>query len=86
VGTQLFRHWLAVSVNTIAEQGQSTDNAAGVWNMIGSWGFLLCGAFGFSRNSGMMYQSALATFWGAWAFLIGSCCQLVEVTFRKAPD
>lgn len=53
--------------------------------MIGSWGFLVCGCFGYSRNSGMMFQSSLSTFWGSWAFLIASGFLLWEVVFREAP-
>lgn len=38
----------------------------------------LCGALGYSSGSGEVYQSALATFWGSWAFLIGSLFQWYE--------
>lgn len=39
----------------------------------------LCGALGpASANSGVEYQSTLATFWGSWAFLIGSVIQWYE--------
>jgi hypothetical protein len=43
----------------------------GLWNLIGGIGFTLCGCLGFSSNEAALYQSALATFWGSWAFLIG---------------
>ncbi|WVR03099.1 hypothetical protein IAU60_000089 [Kwoniella sp. DSM 27419] len=59
----------------------------GLWNLIGSVGFALCGALGYSPSSGAVYQSGLSTFWGSWAFLIGSGCQLYEVIWREpAPE
>ncbi|EHY53543.1 hypothetical protein HRR83_003749 [Exophiala dermatitidis] len=49
------------------------------WNLIGAIGFTLCGALGMAYgNSGAQYQASLATFWGSWAFLIGSYLQLYE--------
>ncbi|ORX35146.1 hypothetical protein BD324DRAFT_634045 [Kockovaella imperatae] len=56
----------------------------GFWNLIGSIGFTLCGALGFSSKSGVVYESDLATFWGSWAFLIGSCFQVWESIWREA--
>ncbi|EIW73039.1 hypothetical protein TREMEDRAFT_22078, partial [Tremella mesenterica DSM 1558] len=56
------------------------------WNLIGSLGFTLCGAFGYSPSSGLVYQSALSTFWGSWAFLIGSVVQTCEAVWRESPD
>ncbi|KAK9364701.1 hypothetical protein V1509DRAFT_656047 [Lipomyces kononenkoae] len=51
----------------------------GLWNLIGAFGFTLCGALGPAfANTGTQYQSALATFWGSWAFLIGSVIQWYE--------
>ena len=51
----------------------------GFWNLIGALGFELCGCLGPAfGNSGAQYQSALATWWGSWAFLIGSLLQLYE--------
>ncbi|KAF9005269.1 hypothetical protein BDZ89DRAFT_1080229 [Hymenopellis radicata] len=53
----------------------------GLWNFIGGIGFTLCDALGYataSASSGAAYQSALATFWGGWAFLIGSVIQWYE--------
>ncbi|KAJ5585280.1 uncharacterized protein N7459_005080 [Penicillium hispanicum] len=51
----------------------------GVWNFIGGIGFTLCGALGpASSNSGVEYQATLATFWGSWAFMIGSSIQWYE--------
>ncbi|KEF61402.1 uncharacterized protein A1O9_02968 [Exophiala aquamarina CBS 119918] len=49
------------------------------WNLIGAFGFTLCGALGMAYgNSGAQFQAGLATFWGSWAFLIGSYLQLYE--------
>jgi len=52
----------------------------GFWNFIGGIGFTLCGALGYAANvnSGVQYQSSLSTFWGGWAFLIGSTIQWYE--------
>ncbi|KAL6718923.1 hypothetical protein ACLMJK_003158 [Lecanora helva] len=48
----------------------------GFWNLIGAFGFTLCGALGPAHgNSGAEYESSLATFWGSWAFLVGSLIQ-----------
>ncbi len=44
----------------------------GTWNLIGGLGFTLCPAFGYDESSWASYQSSLSTFWGSWAFLIGS--------------
>jgi hypothetical protein len=51
-----------------------------VWNFIGAVGFTLCGALGYATasSSKVLYQSDLSTFWGGWAFLIGSVIQLYE--------
>ncbi|KAG9221417.1 hypothetical protein CCMSSC00406_0008327 [Pleurotus cornucopiae] len=50
------------------------------WNFVGAIGFTLCGALGYAAevNSGAEYQSDLSTFWGGWAFLIGSVFQWYE--------
>ncbi|KAL7914981.1 hypothetical protein GGI35DRAFT_435730 [Trichoderma velutinum] len=49
------------------------------WNLVGAFGFTLCGALGMAfNNSGAQFQAGLATFWGSWAFLIGSYLQLYE--------
>lgn len=58
----------------------------GFWNLIGALGFTLCGALGYSSSSGAVYQSALSTFWGSWAFLIGSGIQICESVWREAPE
>lgn len=51
----------------------------GFWNLIGALGFTLCGALGPAYgNSGAAYEASLATFWGSWAFLIGSTIQWYE--------
>jgi len=49
-----------------------------VWNFVGGVGFTICGAFGYSTAHWAQYQSTLSTFWGGWAFLIGSVLQLYE--------
>ena len=57
----------------------------GVWNFIGGIGFTLCGALGpASSHSGVEYQTTLATFWGSWAFMIGSTVQWYE-SLQKHP-
>jgi hypothetical protein len=50
----------------------------GLWNTIGGFGFLLCPAFGYDTESWAQYQAATSTFWGSWAFLIGSVIQWYE--------
>jgi hypothetical protein len=50
----------------------------GFWNLVGALGFTLCGALGFCSGEEELYQSSLATFWGSWAFLIGSTIQWYE--------
>jgi hypothetical protein len=51
----------------------------GLWNFIGAIGFTLSGIFLFPRHSSdMEFQASLATFWGSWAFLIGSVIQWYE--------
>lgn len=51
----------------------------GAWNFVGGIGFTLCGALGpASASSKVAYQSSLATFWGSWAFLVGSAIQWYE--------
>jgi len=57
----------------------------GVWNFIGGIGFTLCGALGpAASDSGVEYQATLATFWGSWAFMIGSTIQWFE-SLQKHP-
>ncbi|KAJ6532769.1 hypothetical protein DFH09DRAFT_134102 [Mycena vulgaris] len=52
----------------------------GFWNLIGGTGFMLCGALGYALDSStkIAYQSSCSTFWGGWAFLIGSVIQWYE--------
>ncbi|KAF5382353.1 hypothetical protein D9757_012714 [Collybiopsis confluens] len=51
-----------------------------VWNLIGAVGFMLCGALGYAAqvSAKAAYQSSLCTFWGGWAFLLGSILQWYE--------
>ena len=56
----------------------------GIWNLIGGWGFTLCPIFGLLTTSWGPYQEALSTYWGSWAFLIGSLIQLYE-SLQKHP-
>ena len=56
----------------------SRDNTDTI-QLIGALGFTLCGALGPAfDNSGAQYEASLATFWGSWAFLIGSLIQWYE--------
>ncbi|KAI8629728.1 hypothetical protein F5Y19DRAFT_431648 [Xylariaceae sp. FL1651] len=49
------------------------------WNLVGAFGFTICGALGFaSANEAASYASLLATFIGSLAFLIGSIIQWFE--------
>ncbi|GBE84485.1 hypothetical protein SCP_0604640 [Sparassis crispa] len=59
----------------------------GLWNLIGAVGFTLCGALGYAAATSTKanYQSVLSTFWGSWAFLIGSTIQLWETLWREDP-
>jgi len=55
----------------------------GFWNFVGALGFTLCGAFGIAQaQPWALYQSGCSTFWGGWAFLIGSICQWIECLNR----
>jgi hypothetical protein len=56
----------------------------GFWNLIGGIGFTMCPAFGYDTMSWAQYQASLSTFWGSWAFLIGSLIQLYE-SLQKHP-
>jgi hypothetical protein len=47
----------------------------GLWNAIGSLGFLFAGALPFVGSEAARFQGILAGFWGSWAFLIGSVLQ-----------
>ena len=52
----------------------------GAWNFVGAVGFTLCGALGPAAGDStrVVYQLSLATFWGSWAFLVGSAVQWFE--------
>ncbi|KAL1600819.1 hypothetical protein SLS60_007207 [Paraconiothyrium brasiliense] len=50
----------------------------GAWNLLGGVGFTMCPAFGYDTNSWAQYQASLSTFWGSWAFLMGSVVQWYE--------
>ncbi|KAJ4334561.1 hypothetical protein N0V87_006793 [Didymella glomerata] len=56
----------------------------GAWNLIGGIGFTICPAFGYDTSSWSQYQASLSTFWGSWAFLIGSIVQWYE-SLEKFP-
>ena len=56
----------------------------GLWNLIGGIGFTICPAFGYDESSWAQYQACLSTFWGSWAFLIGSVIQWYE-SLEKFP-
>jgi hypothetical protein len=56
----------------------------GAWNLIGGVGFTLCPAFGYDTSEWAQYQACLSTFWGSWAFLIGSVLQWYE-SLEKFP-
>jgi len=56
----------------------------GLWNLIGGVGFTICPCFGFDTSHWSQYQAACSTFWGSWAFLIGSAVQLYE-SLEKNP-
>ena len=56
----------------------------GAWNLIGGIGFTICPAFGYDTSSWAQYQACLSTFWGSWAFLIGSVIQWYE-SLEKFP-
>jgi hypothetical protein len=56
----------------------------GVLNTIGGFGFMLCPVFGLITPSWGAYQEGLSTFWGSFAFLVGSFLQLYE-SLQKHP-
>ncbi|KAF1813037.1 hypothetical protein P152DRAFT_366880, partial [Eremomyces bilateralis CBS 781.70] len=56
----------------------------GFWNLIGGIGFTICPAFGYDTDSWAQYQASCSTFWGSWAFLIGSVIQWYE-SLEKYP-
>ncbi|KAK8172236.1 LOW QUALITY PROTEIN: hypothetical protein BKA80DRAFT_287979 [Phyllosticta citrichinensis] len=57
----------------------------GAWNMVGGVGFTLSPAFGYDMAATWaQYQAACSTFWGSWAFLVGSLLQYYE-SLEKHP-
>lgn len=50
----------------------------GLWNTIGGFGFFLSPVFGYFPEHWAQYQAGCQTFYGSWAFLIGSVVQLYE--------
>lgn len=50
----------------------------GLWNLVGGVGFTLSPCFGYAPQSWAQYQAACSTFWGSWAFLVGSVIQWYE--------
>lgn len=56
----------------------------GLWNLIGGMGFTVCPCFGLDESSWAQYQAGLSTFWGSWAFLMGSGVQWYE-SLEKFP-
>ena len=51
----------------------------GMWNLIGGIGFTLCPIFGLLGDRHWAeLQVSCSTFWGSWAFLIGSIIQWYE--------
>ncbi|KAL2355349.1 hypothetical protein BJ546DRAFT_841160 [Cryomyces antarcticus] len=58
----------------------------GFWNWIGGIGFTLSPAFGYDTSEWALYQACLSTFWGSWAFLIGSVLQWYESLDKHPVD
>ena len=56
----------------------------GLWNLIGGGGVTVSPCFGFDSASWAQYQAGCSTFWGSWAFLVGSLIQLYE-SLEKSP-
>ncbi|KAB8338945.1 hypothetical protein FH972_021885 [Carpinus fangiana] len=58
----------------------------GLWNLIGGVGFTLCPIFGYYSiaSSWGAFQASCSTFWGSWAFLVGSVAQWYE-SLEKFP-
>jgi hypothetical protein len=57
----------------------------GFWNFVGAIGFTACGALGPAYgNYGAQEQASVATFYGSWAFLVGSVLQWYE-SLQKHP-
>lgn len=75
--------WHVGCKSTIIYSVSKIDTLILVWNFLGAVGFTLSGIFGFYTAHWGMYQSALSTFWGGWAFLIGSIIQWYESVNSK---
>jgi hypothetical protein len=56
----------------------------GLCNLVGGVGFTMCPAFGYDEKSWAQWQACLSTFWGSWAFLVGSGVQWYE-SLEKFP-
>ena len=56
----------------------------GLWNFIGAVGFFMCGCMGYDLDPYWQFQAGVSSFWGSWAFLIGSVIQLYE-SLEKDP-
>lgn len=52
----------------------------GLWNLIGAVGFMLSGVFGYWKpvDRYQKWGTAFSSFWGGWAFLVGSVIQYIE--------
>ncbi|KAG8887008.1 hypothetical protein FRB99_004325 [Tulasnella sp. 403] len=73
------RKWYIPKINSLGWH-------VGFWNMIGGFGFWFCGIFGIWREVGGKYQkwgTAFSTYWGSWAFLLGSYIQLFETLNKR---
>jgi len=71
------KHWWLPAPNVLGWH-------IGLFNLIGGIGFTLSPCFGFNMASWAQYQAGCSTFWGSWAFLIGSTIQLYE-SLEKNP-
>lgn len=62
---------------------KETEFAWGSWLVLRTGGFWLCGIFGIMRETGgsetvQQWGTAFSTWWGSWAFLLGSYLQFYE--------
>lgn len=58
-----------------AKSWRGIDWHIGLWNAIGSAGFMFAGALPWLGSEAGDFQATLADFWGSWAFLVGSVLQ-----------
>ncbi|KXS11383.1 hypothetical protein M427DRAFT_47239 [Gonapodya prolifera JEL478] len=70
------KHWYIPNVSDLGWH-------VGFWNLVGGIGFTVCGAMGYSTEQYWIEQSGWATFWGSWAFLVGSVLQVYETIWRE---